>query len=76
MTPAQGVIGDRSPRPEGNRFSISSSIKYFNLIWSIWVIFCLFILLMGFLREEYSNGLPFSPLADHILSSGGGDGKR
>ena len=39
------------------------------------MIFCPFILLMGFLREEYSNGLPFPPPADHILSSGGGDGK-
>ena len=32
-------------------------------------------LLMVFLREEYWSGLPFPPPADHILSSGGGNGK-
>ena len=30
--------------------------------------FCLFILFMGFSRQEYSNGLPFLSKVDHILS--------
>ena len=30
--------------------------------------FCLFILSMGFSRQEYWSGLPFPPLVDHILS--------
>ena len=30
--------------------------------------FCLFILFMGFSRQEYWSGLPFPPPADHILS--------
>ena len=30
--------------------------------------FCLFILFMGFSRQEYWNGLPFPPPVDHILS--------
>ena len=30
--------------------------------------FCLFILFMGFSRQEYWNGLPFSSPMDHILS--------
>ena len=30
--------------------------------------FCLFILFMGFSRQEYRSGLPFPPPADHILS--------
>ena len=30
--------------------------------------FCLFILFMGFSRQEYWSGLPFPPLVDHILS--------
>ena len=30
--------------------------------------FCLFILFMGFLRQEYWNGLPFPSPVDHILS--------
>ena len=30
--------------------------------------FCLFILLMGFSRQEYWSGLPFPSLVDHILS--------
>ena len=30
--------------------------------------FCFFILLMGFLWQEYWSGLPFPPLVDHILS--------
>ena len=31
-------------------------------------IFCLFILFMGFSRQEYWCGLPFPSLVDHILS--------
>ena len=31
-------------------------------------IFCLFILFMGFSRQEYWNGLPFPSPVDHILS--------
>ena len=30
--------------------------------------FCLFILFMGFSRQEYWSGLPFCPPVDHILS--------
>ena len=30
--------------------------------------FCLFMLFMGFARQEYWNGLPFPSLGDHILS--------
>ena len=30
--------------------------------------FCLFILFMGFSRQEYWSGLPFPSLVDHILS--------
>ena len=30
--------------------------------------FCLFILFMGFLREEYWSGLPFPSPVDHVLS--------
>ena len=30
--------------------------------------FCLFILFMGFSRQEYWSGLPFHSLVDHILS--------
>ena len=30
--------------------------------------FCLFILFMGFSRQEYWSGLPFPPQVDHILS--------
>ena len=30
--------------------------------------FCLFILFMGFWRQEYRSGLPFPSLVDHILS--------
>ena len=30
--------------------------------------FCLFILFMGFLRQEYWSGLPFPSAVDHILS--------
>ena len=30
--------------------------------------FCLFILFMGFSRQEYSSGLPFPCLVDHVLS--------
>ena len=30
--------------------------------------FCLFILFMGFSRQEYRNGLPFPSPVDHILS--------
>ena len=32
--------------------------------------FCLFILFMGFSRQEYWSGLPFSSPVDHILSVG------
>ena len=31
-------------------------------------IFCLFILFMGFSRQEYWSGLPFSSPVDHVLS--------
>ena len=31
-------------------------------------VFCLFILFMGFSRQEYWSGLPFSSPADHVLS--------
>ena len=31
-------------------------------------IFCLFILFMGFSRQEYLSGLPFPSLVDHFLS--------
>ena len=30
--------------------------------------FCLFLLFMGFSRQEYWSGLPFPPPVDHILS--------
>ena len=30
--------------------------------------FCLFILFMGFSRQEYRSGLPFPSLVDHVLS--------
>ena len=30
--------------------------------------FCLFILFMGFSRQEYWNGLPFPPLGKYVLS--------
>ena len=30
--------------------------------------FCFFILLIGFSRQEYLNGLPFSSPVDHVLS--------
>ena len=30
--------------------------------------FCLFILFMGFSRQEYQSGLPYSSPVDHILS--------
>ena len=30
--------------------------------------FCLFILFMGFLRQEYWSGLPFSPPVDRVFS--------
>ena len=30
--------------------------------------FCLFILFMGFSRQQYWNSLPFPPLVDHVLS--------
>ena len=30
--------------------------------------FCLFILFMGFSRQEYCSGLPFPPPVDHVLS--------
>ena len=30
--------------------------------------FCLFILFMGFLLQEYCSGLPFPPPVDHVLS--------
>ena len=37
--------------------------------WSFSVIsFCLFILFMGFSRQEYWSGLPFPSPVDHILS--------
>ena len=32
------------------------------------LLFCLFILFMGFSRQEYWSGLPFLSLVDHILS--------
>ena len=32
------------------------------------LLFCLFILFMGFSRQEYWNGLPFPSPVDHILS--------
>ena len=32
------------------------------------VLFCLFILFLGFSRQEYWNGLPFPSPVDHILS--------
>ena len=30
--------------------------------------FCLFILFMGFSRQEYQSGLPFPSPVDHVLS--------
>ena len=30
--------------------------------------FCLFILFLGFSRQEYRSGLPFPPPVDHVLS--------
>ena len=33
------------------------------------LLFCLFILFMGFSRQEYWSGLPFPSLVDHILSA-------
>ena len=35
---------------------------------SVSYLFCLFILFMGFSRQEYWNGLPFPSPVDHILS--------
>ena len=32
--------------------------------------FCIFILFMGYSRQEYWNGLPFPSPVDHILSTG------
>ena len=32
------------------------------------IYFCLFILSMGFFRQEYWSGLPFPPPVDHVLS--------
>ena len=32
------------------------------------IYFCLFILLMGFSRQEHWSGLPFPPSVDHVLS--------
>ena len=38
---------------------ITSILKYIFLSDSKWCLFCLFILFMGFLRQEYWSGLPF-----------------
>ena len=53
----------------------SSSVAYWNLLtWgggcscSGVVSFCLFILFMGFLQQEYWNGLQFPTSMDHVLS--------
>ena len=32
--------------------------------------FCLFMLFIGFSRQEYQSGLPFPSLVDHVLSEG------
>ena len=54
-------------------FLHSSSVAYWtptdlgNLSFNF-ISFCLFILLMGFSREEYWGGLPFPFLVNHILS--------
>ena len=44
----------------------SSSILGEFIFWCH--IFCLFLLFMGFSRQEYWSGLPFPPLGDHVLS--------
>ena len=41
---------------------------FFSEIFLSVLSFCLFILLMGFSRQEYSSGLPFLSPVDHILS--------
>ena len=51
----------------------SSSVAYWaptNLGSSSFSVlyFCLFILFMGFLRQEYWGGLPFPSVGDHVLS--------
>ena len=54
-------------------FSVYKSCIFLHLLtWgvhlSVSYLFCLFILFMGFSRQEYRSGLPFPPPADHILS--------
>ena len=54
-------------------FSILSPVAYWaptNLVSSSFNVipFCLFILFMGFSRQEYWSGLPFSSPVDHVLS--------
>ena len=54
-----------------------SPVAYWVLEYPIWGVgsssfsvlsFCLFILFMGFSRQEYWSGLPFPSLVDHVLS--------
>ena len=51
----------------------SSPVTYWipSNLWgssSVVISFCLFILSIGFSRQEYWSGLPFPPLVGHILS--------
>ena len=54
-------------------FLHSSAVTYWactdlgNTSFSV-ISFCLFILLMGFSRQEYWSGLPFPSSVDHVLS--------
>ena len=42
----------------------SKSVYVFGCVWS----FCLFIVILGFSRQEYWSGLPFPSPVDHVLS--------
>ena len=49
--------------------SLISKILMFTLAISfLYISFCLFILFIGFSRQEYWCGLPFPSLVDHVLS--------
>ena len=42
--------------------------QYFAFSYCFILLFCLFILFMGFSRQEYWSGLPFPSPVDHVLS--------
>ena len=56
-------IAEESFFPRVLKHYILSLLMYISVIS-----FYLFILLMGFLQQEYANGLPFLPPMDHVLS--------